>query len=70
MLLDRGRRAGKHLEWKVRLFGVAAVVGLGGIYLESRWVSGVAIVVLAGALALRLLPGDADPGEERGVEED
>jgi hypothetical protein len=64
VLLDRDRRAGKYLEWKVRLFAVAAVVGLGGIYVESRWVTGVAIVILTGALLLRWLPAGAGETEE------
>ena len=46
MFLDRGRRAGKHLEWKVRIFAVAAVVGLAGIYLDRLWLTWVAIALL------------------------
>ncbi len=45
------------LEWKVRLFSVAAVLGLAGIYFAERWMTGAAILVLAGGIFLRLIPG-------------
>lgn len=64
--LDRTRRAGRHLEWKVRLFAVGAVLGLAGIFLEERWLTGTAIVVLAGGALLRFGDGEAsspDPEE-------
>jgi hypothetical protein len=54
---DRRRRGDRFLEWKIRLFSVAAVLALAGIYLDERWMSGTAIVVLAGAMLLRFLPG-------------
>jgi hypothetical protein len=63
MLLDRKKRAGKHLEWKVRLFSVAAVFALAGIYTENRWLTGSAIALLLAAFLLRFLPGDA-PDED------
>jgi hypothetical protein len=65
MLLDRGRRAGRHLEWKVRIFTVAAVLAIAGMYLDARWMTGTAIVVLAGGLLLRLIHSDerAEPDE-------
>jgi uncharacterized membrane protein YjjB (DUF3815 family) len=56
MFLDRKRKAGKHLELKVALFCVAAVVGLAGIYFESRWLTGVAIVLLLAGMFIRALP--------------
>lgn len=67
VFLDRRRRAGPYLEWKVRIFAVAAVVGLAGIYLDERWLTGTAIVILLAGLSLRFLPhergeGDEDPG--------
>ena len=66
VFLDRRRRAGPYLEWKVRLFVVAAVLGLAGIYLEERWLTGTAIVLLLGGLALRFLPTgeEGEPDEE------
>jgi hypothetical protein len=66
VLLDRNRTAGRYLEWKVRLFVVAAVVGLAGIATDSRWATGAAIVILMGGLLLRFL---SDP-ESRGVDEE
>ena len=56
VFLDRARRAGPYLEWKVRLFAVAAVLGLVGIYLNERWLTGTAIVLLFAGLLLRFLP--------------
>jgi hypothetical protein len=58
MLLDRNRRAGKFLEWKVRLFSVAAVLALAGIYMDNRWLTGSAILLLLAGLLLRLVPSD------------
>jgi len=57
----RSRREDPYLEWKVRLFSVAAVAGILGIYLEERWMVGVAIVILAVAMALGLLGGRGQP---------
>ena len=56
VFLDRSQRAGRYLEWKVRIFIVAAVVGLTGIYLEERWLTGSAIVILFAGIALRFIP--------------
>ena len=62
VFLDRRRRAGPYLEWKIRIFAVAAVVALAGIYLNERWLTGAAIVLLLSGLSLRLLPTDeSDP---------
>jgi hypothetical protein len=65
VFLDRRRRAGPYLEWKVRLFVVAAVLGLAGIYMEERWLTGAAIALLFVGLGLRFLPtGGEDESEE------
>jgi hypothetical protein len=69
MLLDRGRKAGRYLEWKVRIFSVAAVLALVGIYLESGWMTGAAMGLLALGLLLRLLP-DGGSGPDEGEVED
>ncbi len=60
---DRRRREGRFLEWKVWIFSAAAVLVLTGMYLDERWMTGTAIVLLAGAMALGFLPGgaNADP---------
>jgi len=57
VFLDRGRTSGPYLEWKVRLFTVAAVLAVTGMYLEARWMTGSAILVLAAAMLLRFLRG-------------
>jgi hypothetical protein len=53
LLLDRAKREGPHLEWRVRLFALAAVFGLAGIYFDDRRMTGVAILLLLVGLALR-----------------
>ncbi len=57
LLLDRRRRAGRWLEWKVRIFATGAVLGLAGIFLDEAWLRIAAIVVLASGIVLRLVPG-------------
>lgn len=61
--LDRTRRAGRFLEWKVRLFTVGAVLALAGMFLEETWLVRVAMGVLAAGLLLRFLPAGALDGE-------
>lgn len=61
MRLDRDQKAGKYLEWKVRLFSVAAITALVGIYLDVRWMVGVAILTLLAGMSLRFL---GDPRNE------
>jgi len=68
--LDRSKRAGAFLEWKVRLFAVGAVLGLAGIFLEERWLTGTAIAVLTGGALLRFLPGARPPGGDDDEDED
>ncbi|HUF76516.1 MAG TPA: hypothetical protein VMM35_09570 [Longimicrobiales bacterium] len=71
VFLDRRRRAGPFLEWKVRVFVVAAALGLAGIYLEERWLTGSAIVLLFAGLTLRFLPtGESDESDDEDDEED
>ena len=65
MFLDRSSRPGRYLEWKVGIFVVGAVLGLAGIYLEERWMTGAAIAVLLAGMLLRFLPGAAaEPGAD------
>lgn len=61
--LDRGRRAGPLLEWKVGVFAVGAALGLAGIFLDERWLSGAAIAVLAAGALLRFTPGARGPDD-------
>ena len=56
LLLDRRPRSNKHLAWKVRLFAVAAVVAMVGMYLDNPYVTGVALFLLIIGMFLRFLP--------------
>lgn len=62
--LDRRKRAGAFLEWKVRLFVAGAVLGMAGIFLGEAWLTGGAIAVLTGGALLRFLPGAAPAPED------
>jgi len=68
--LDRSRRAGRFLAWKVRIFSAGAALALAGIYLDDRWLTGGAIVILLGGVLLRFLPGgrETDGDDEGGPE--
>jgi hypothetical protein len=77
LLLDRKRRAGRYLEWKVRIFAAGAVLGLAGILLDEAWLRIAAILVLAVGVVLRVLPGgtgrpqtDGDPADREAEEEE
>jgi len=67
--MDRTKRAGRYLEWKVRLFVVGATLALGGMYLNRSWLVGVAILVLAAGVSLRFLPSGEEPEEEEEADE-
>ncbi|HET9947482.1 MAG TPA: hypothetical protein VFQ22_01025 [Longimicrobiales bacterium] len=67
--VSRARRSGRHLEWKIRLFSVAAVLGLGGIGLELRWLTWIAIGLLAVGMGLRLAPGGDEAEAAEGEDE-
>ena len=51
------------LEWRIRLFGIGAVLGLAGIFLGASWLVTVALVVLLAGVVVRFTP-DRDPVEE------
>ena len=55
-LSSRSSRDHSWLEWKIRLFSVAAVLSLVGIYFDERWVIGLAIMVLSLGMVLRFVP--------------
>jgi hypothetical protein len=69
LFVDRSPRDDRFLEWKIRLFSVAAVLALVGIYLDERWMTGTALVVLTAGLLLRFLPRSGN-GDDRSVEDD
>ena len=63
MFFDRSRRAGRYLEWKVRLFTLGAVLAVVGMATGQSWMTWVAIIVLAGGMMLRFLPSGTDDGD-------
>ena len=66
MFFDRSRRAGRYLEWKVRLFTLGAVLAVVGMATGQVWMTWVAIGVLVTGMLLRFLPG----GRETEVDEE
>jgi len=75
LFLDRSRRSGHMLEWKVRIFAVAAVLGLAGIYFVERWMTVSAIALLMSGMLLRFTPAfrrseDDDEDEDDGAPSD
>ncbi len=66
MFFDRSRRAGRYLEWKVRLFTLGAVLAVVGMATGQTWMTWAAIGVLVTGMVLRFLPG----GREMDVEEE
>ncbi len=68
LLLDPRRRSSHYLVWKIRIFSVAAVIALVGMYLNNPWVTGTALVLLLSGMMLRFLPQpkelqDSDEGD-------
>lgn len=57
---DPGRPI-RHLEWRVRLLGVGAVLALAGMYFDAGWMVNAAIGVLLISFVLRFLPGADEP---------
>ncbi len=65
MLTDRSRdRSGRHLEWRVRLFGAGAVLAVVGMFTEQGWLIDLAIVVLLAGFALRFVIGEPDASDD------
>ena len=65
----RGGGSGANLEWRVGLFAAGATLGLAGIWLEERWLTGAAIFVLAAGALVQLVPstrGDESRDEPDG----
>ena len=62
------------MDWKVRIFSVAAVFVLAGLYFDERWMTGTALALLSTAMLLRFLPGgpstDADHEEDEDAEDE
>jgi len=77
--IPRGGGTGRYLEWKVRLFFVAAVLLLVGIARDVDLLVLLAIAVLAVAFALRFFErpnpvqsdeGDDEAGDDYGADDD
>jgi hypothetical protein len=45
----------RHLEWRIRIFGIGAIVGLVGMWADQHWMVNVAIAVLAIGVVLRFI---------------
>ncbi|MGE0159127.1 MAG: hypothetical protein AB7T31_06900 [Gemmatimonadales bacterium] len=56
LFLDRKPRSRRFLVWKTRIFAVAAVIALVGMYLDNPYVTGTALALLLVGMALRLVP--------------
>lgn len=72
LLLDRRPRSNHWLVWKIRIFVVAAVVAIVGMYLNNPYVTGAALVLLFVGMLLRFLPApkEVDAGLDSGPPED
>ncbi len=68
MFFDRSRRAGRYLEWKVRLFTLGAVLAVVGMAMNQSWMTWAAIGVLIVGMMLRFLPGGKVVESENGIE--
>lgn len=64
LLLDRRRRAGRFLEWKVGLLSAGAVLGLAGVLMDEASLRIAGIAALVGGMLVRLLPGGGAGEEE------
>lgn len=64
MFFDRSRRAGRYLEWKVRIFTLGAVLAVVGMATSQSWMTWLAIVVLGAGLVLRFLPDGEEVAED------
>ena len=52
LFIDRKPRSRRFLVWKTRIFAVAAVIALVGMYLNNPFVTGAALVLLLVGVAL------------------
>lgn len=70
LFIDHARGRRPHLEWKVRLFAVGAVLGVAGMGLEEPWLTGAGIVVLLAGVLVRFVPGGGDGAGQAGEDEE
>ena len=65
MFLTRsGKPSRRHLEWRVRAFGMGAILALAGMWTEQPWLINVAIGVLGVGILLRLFARRGTSHEE------
>lgn len=57
-----------HLEWRVRLFGVGAILAILGMYFDARWMIWIAIAVLVTGFLLRFAGRNGEEDEGNGEE--
>ena len=62
LFIDRRPRSRRFLVWKTRIFAVAAVIALVGMYLNNPYVTGSALVLLLVGVALRFVPERKETG--------
>jgi hypothetical protein len=60
--MKRTRGPVRHLVWRIRLFGVGAILAVVGIAAEQAWLIDVAIVVLVIGVVLRFVPEPRETG--------
>ena len=59
-----GEPSRRHLEWRVRVFGMGAILALAGMWAEQPWLINVAIGVLGVGILLRLFARRGTSREE------
>ena len=64
-----GPGVARFLEWRIRFFGVGAVLGLAGIFFDEAWLVMAALAVLFAGVVLQLVPDGDAIQEEEGPEE-
>ena len=71
MFITRARKPSRsHLEWRIRTFGIGAILAVVGMGAEQPWLINVAIGVLGMGFALGMLARRGIPHEEEGGEFD
>ena len=70
MFVSRRRGPGSHLEWRIRIFGVGAILGIAGMIAEMRWMIWIALGVLMVGFLLRFLPGGDETGGDDAGKDD
>lgn len=64
MTTPRAVPPSRHLEWRIRLFGAGAILGLVGMWGDQPWLVNVGIAVLAAGVLLRFLGGGGEASDD------